>query len=161
MGHLHSGCISKYTITHEFGECSYWSKMDKFGNCSYRIRTTPQEDNSPSYRFWSWWVVLFRGSGPSGELSWWWIVLQIVVLVGNGWALFLSGGELSSWGVVLESALLLTHEFSFLKRKSVFIFSKNFRSIEKISNPCAYCLSTCINVYLSFRLTLTIIEMVQ
>ena len=68
----------------------------------YRIRTTPQEDNSPPYRFWSWWVVLFRGSGPSGELSWWEIVLGIVVLVGNGWALFLSGGELSSWGVVLE-----------------------------------------------------------
>ena len=67
-----------------------------------RIRTTPQEDNSPPYRFWSWWVVLFRGSGPSGDLSWWGIVLGIVVLVGNGWALFLSGGELSSWGVVLE-----------------------------------------------------------
>ena len=67
-----------------------------------RIWTTPQEDNSPPYRFRSWWVVLFRGSGPSGELSWWGIVLGIVVLVGNGWALFLSGGELSSWGVVLE-----------------------------------------------------------
>ena len=66
----------------------------------HHIRTTPQEDNSPPYRFWSWWVVLFRGSGPSGELSWWGIVLGIVVLVGNGWALFLSGGELSSWGVV-------------------------------------------------------------
>ena len=47
-------------------------------------------------------MVLFHGSGPSGELSWWGIVLGIVVLVGNGWALFLSGGELSSWGVVLE-----------------------------------------------------------
>ena len=47
-------------------------------------------------------MVLFRGSGPSGELSWWGIVLGIVVLVCNGWALFLSGGELSSWGVVLE-----------------------------------------------------------
>ena len=45
-------------------------------------------------------MVLFRGSGPSGELSWWGLVLGIVVLVGNGWALFLSGGELSSWGVV-------------------------------------------------------------
>ena len=32
------------------------------------------------------------------------IVLGIVVLVGNGWALYLSGGELSSWGVVLEPA---------------------------------------------------------
>ena len=71
-------------------------------NCLARIRTTPQEDNSPPYRFWSWWVVLFRGRGPSGELSWWGIVLGIVVPVGNGWALFLSGGELSSWGVVLE-----------------------------------------------------------
>ena len=28
--------------------------------------------------------------------------IGIVVLVGNGWALFSSGGELSSWGVVLE-----------------------------------------------------------
>ena len=28
--------------------------------------------------------------------------IGIVVLVGNGWALFLSGGELSSWGVVQE-----------------------------------------------------------
>ena len=46
--------------------------------------------------------VLFLGSGPSGELSWWGIVLEIVVLVGNGWALFLSGGQLSSWGVVQE-----------------------------------------------------------
>ena len=71
------------------------------------IWTTPQEDNSPPYRFWSWWVVLFHGSGPSGELSWWGIVLGIVVLVGNGWALFLSGGELSSWGVVLEPCKLL------------------------------------------------------
>ena len=62
-------------------------------------RTIPH--HSP-YRFWSWWVVLFRVSGPSVELSWWGIVLWIVVLVGNGWALFLSGGELSSWGVVLE-----------------------------------------------------------
>ena len=70
--------------------------------CWLRIRTTPQEDNSPPYRFWSWWMVLFCGSGPSGELSWWGIVLGIVVPVGNGWALFLSGGELSSWGVVLE-----------------------------------------------------------
>ena len=50
-------------------------------NVNLRIRTTPQEDNSPPYRFWSWWVVLFRGSGPSGELSWWGIVLGIVVLV--------------------------------------------------------------------------------
>ena len=41
-------------------------------------------------------MVLFRGSGPSGELSWWGILLGIVVPVGNGWALFLSGGELSS-----------------------------------------------------------------
>ena len=61
-----------------------------------RIRTTPQEDNSPPYRFWSWWVVSFRGSGPSGELSWWGIVLGIVVLVGNGWALFFI-----YWGFVL------------------------------------------------------------
>ena len=43
-------------------------------------------------------MVLFRGSGPSGELSWWGIVLGIVVPLGNGWALFLSGGELSLVG---------------------------------------------------------------
>ena len=83
----------------------------KFMRCWRRIKYTilfwpyPYPDNSPPYRFWSWWVVLFRGSGPSGELSWWGIVLGIVVLVGNGWALFLSGGELSSWGVVLEPVL--------------------------------------------------------
>ena len=59
----------------------------------YRIRTTPHQDNSPSYRFWPWWVVLCCGSGPSGELSWWGMVP-----VGNGWALFLSGGELSLVG---------------------------------------------------------------
>ena len=87
-------------------DLAFW-KTENWGlksivNILVRIRTTPQEDNSPPYRFWSWWVVLFHGSGPSGELSWWGIVLGIVVLVGNGWALFLSGGELSSWGVVLE-----------------------------------------------------------
>ena len=43
-------------------------------------------------------VVVLLGSCPDQ----WGIVLGIVVLVGNGWALFLSGGELSSWGVVLE-----------------------------------------------------------
>ena len=41
---------------------------------------------------------LFRGSGHSGELSWWGIVLEIVVPVGNGWALFLSGGEIVHGG---------------------------------------------------------------
>ena len=56
-------------------------------------------DNSPSgqfptYRYWSWWVVLFRGSVPSGELFWWGIVIGIMFPVGNGWDLFLSGGEL-------------------------------------------------------------------
>ena len=61
-------------------------------------------DNSPGGQFPTVQVLvlmsgLFRGSGPSGELSWWGIVLGIVVLVGNCWALFLSGGELSSWGV--------------------------------------------------------------
>ena len=81
--------IFKGRVTHSYLQTSegYWK---------------PYPDNSPPYTFWSWWVVLFHGSGPSGELSWWGIVLGIVVLVGNGWALFLSGGELSSWGVVLE-----------------------------------------------------------
>ena len=89
------------------------------------IRTTPQEDNSPPYRFWSWWIVLFRGSGHSGELSWWGIVLGIVVLVGNGWALFLSGGELSSWGVVLEpkQVIKLTIDSNFA------LFMKNCHEI--------------------------------
>ena len=74
----------------------------------FRIRTTPQADNSPPYRFWSWWVVLFCGSGPSGELSWWGIVLGIVVLVGNSprdcgsggqWLgfIFIWWGIMSSW----------------------------------------------------------------
>ena len=35
-------------------------------------------------------VVVLVGGCPGGEL-----VLGIVVLVGNGWAIFLSGGELS------------------------------------------------------------------
>ena len=39
--------------------------------CSKRIRTTPHQDYSSLYRYWSWWGVLFRGSGPSGEVSWW------------------------------------------------------------------------------------------
>ena len=59
------------------------------------IRTTPHQDNSLLYMYWSSWVALFRGSGPSGELSWWGIILGIVVPVGIGWALFLSSGELS------------------------------------------------------------------
>ena len=88
------GQLPTRTIPHHTG-IPYW----------HSIWTTPQEDNSPPYRFWSWWVVLFCGSGPSGELSQWGIVLGIVVLVGNGWALFLSGGELSSWGVVLEPGI--------------------------------------------------------
>ena len=63
-----------------------------------RIWTTSHHDNSPPYRFWSWWVLLFCGSGPRGELSWWGILLGIVVPVGNGWASFLSDGELSLVG---------------------------------------------------------------
>ena len=55
-------------------------------------------DNSPPYRYWSWWVVLLVCSGLSGQLSWWGMVLGIVVLVSNSWALFLSGGELSPVG---------------------------------------------------------------
>ena len=43
-------------------------------------------------------MVLFRGSGPGGQLSWWEKVLGIVVPVGNGWALYLSSGELSLVG---------------------------------------------------------------
>ena len=67
-----------------------------------RIRTTPRRTIPHRTGFgpdeWFYSVVVV----PVGELSWWGIVLGIVVQVGNGWALFLSGGELSSWGVVLE-----------------------------------------------------------
>ena len=58
----------------------------------------PYPDNSPPYMYWSSWVVylwFIRGCGPSGELSWWGIILGIVVPVGNGWALFFISGELS------------------------------------------------------------------
>ena len=87
----------------------------------------PYPDNSPGGQFphrtgfgpeeW----FLFRGSGPSGELSWWGIVLGIVVLVGNGWALFLSGGELSSWGVVLyRTTLIITSKiFLYIGEKGI------------------------------------------
>ena len=71
--------------------------------CMFTDPSESYPDNSPGgqfpwppYTFWSWWVVLFRGSGPSGELSWWGIVLGIVVLVGNGWASFRGGGALAS-----------------------------------------------------------------
>ena len=72
-----------------------------------RVRTTPHEDNSPPYRFWSWWVVLFRGSGPSGEC----------VLVGNsprhcgpggqwlGFIFYLEGNCAHAWGVFLEPCM--------------------------------------------------------
>ena len=62
-----------------------------------RIRTTPQEDNSPPYRFWSWCVVLFRGSGTSGELSWWAIVLYRDCGPGGQWLGFI----FIWWGIVL------------------------------------------------------------
>ena len=48
----------------------------------------------------------------------WGIVLGIVVLVGNGWALFLSGGEMSSWGVVLEP-IHLTLGFWHLQARAI------------------------------------------
>ena len=51
----------------------------------HRIRTTPHHTGIGSDEW-----FLFCGSG-----SLWGIVLGIVVPVGNGWALFLSGGELS------------------------------------------------------------------
>ena len=33
------------------------------------IRTTPHQDNSPLYRYWSWWVVVLVGSGPGRPLA--------------------------------------------------------------------------------------------
>ena len=105
-----------------------------------RIRTTPQEDNSPPYRFWSWWVVLFRGSGPSEELSWWGIVLGIVVPVGNGWALFLSGGELSSWGVVLEPS----HHQELIPSASAARYSKKFIILTSIESLYASVWCVCV-----------------
>ena len=57
-------------------------------------RTIPHRTGiGPDVWFYSVVVVLV-----CGELSWWGIVLGIVVTVGNGWALFLSGGELSLVG---------------------------------------------------------------
>ena len=46
-------------------------------------------ENSPPYRYWSWWVVLLVDNGLVGSCP----SLGIVVLVGNSWAIFLSGGE--------------------------------------------------------------------
>ena len=65
-----------------------------------RIRTTPHLHNSPPYGYWSWWMVLFCGSGPSGELPWWGIVLGIMVLVGN-----VLGLIFIRWGIVLGGEL--------------------------------------------------------
>ena len=59
-----------------------------------------------------------------GELSWWGIVLGIVVLVGNGWALFLSGGELSSWGVVLEPNFYYYYARKFFESETVLLYFK-------------------------------------
>ena len=51
-------------------EVYYISLSINAGFRCFRIRTTPHQDNSPPYRYWSWWVVLFRSCGPSRELSW-------------------------------------------------------------------------------------------
>ena len=50
--------------------------------------------------------VVLDSSAPSGELSWWGVVVEIVVMVGNSWALFLyfcPVGNCPLSGVVLES----------------------------------------------------------
>ena len=64
---------------------------------SSRIWTTPHQDNSPLYRYWSWWIVYWF------VVSWSGVVLKIVILVGNSWALFISGGESSPVGSCLRT----------------------------------------------------------
>ena len=93
----------------------------------------------PPYKFWSWRVVLFRWqNGPqSGELSCWGIVLWITtqVLVGNGWALFLSGGELSSWGVVLVNSVVIVYLWTL----TVHLYPKIFLDVWKRHISVVHC----------------------
>ena len=48
---------------------SYRWYPDNSSPGQFLTRTIPHQDNSPPYRYWSWWVVLLVGSGPGGELS--------------------------------------------------------------------------------------------
>ena len=67
-----------YTFTYKSKQALYCSMtvvltldLHTFSICAVldHIRTTPHQENSPPYRYWSWWVVLFVASGPGGELS--------------------------------------------------------------------------------------------
>ena len=52
----------------------------------------------------SWWVVLLVGNGPGGELSYWGVVLGIVVLLGNIVGLYFYPVEnCPRWGAVRPS----------------------------------------------------------
>ena len=96
----------------------------------------PHQDNSPPYRCWSWWVVLFHSSGPSGELSWWGIVLGIVVPVDNGWALFFFGGELSLVGSCPRTPFdkFLWQSYIFTFQPFITSYNGNGQSIIQVTN---------------------------
>ena len=102
----HNTCAQSWPPTWRrcYGDVMSMHKVYWENTCGSVSGQLPHQDNSPPYSYWSWWVVLFRGRDPSGELSWWGIILGIVVPVGNGWALYLSGRELSlvHWKVVLK-----------------------------------------------------------
>ena len=58
-------------------------------------------------------VVVLVGSCPREELSWGGggVVLGIVVLIGNGWALFLCSGPLSAVGSCPRTKIISPKEF--------------------------------------------------
>ena len=89
------------------------------------IRTTSHQDNSPPYTGIGpdEWTVLLAWSGPGGELSWWGIVLGIMVGSWSWWAiaLFLFDMELSPMGScprtiwkILHDAWRFYHDFFLL-----------------------------------------------
>ena len=102
----------------------------------FRIRTTPHQDNSPPYRYWSWWVVLFRSCGPSRELSWWGIVLGLW----SRWAmvgLYLVG-NCPGWGVNLEPGVSIP----LIQHEGHLHCLANFATLEKSRHFGASCLAT-------------------
>ena len=74
----------------------------------YKGYMKPYPDNSPPGQFPSIQVLVLMGGFCGWLWSWWGVVLvgncprYIMVLVGNSWTLFLSGGNGPQWGVVLE-----------------------------------------------------------
>ena len=124
--------ISRYT-----GKCEWWEIMSLFiairsYNAFARIRTTPHQDKSPSYRYWSWWEVFTCWRGPGGKLFQWGVVLGIVVLflVGRSWTLFLSCGELS-WSpfrIIIEFYRIITCQ-SWQNHWKIYITSNSIKII--------------------------------